>query len=526
MRINVHPDYLGEALEQKKRETGRLTGDTSFLVIPREARTHEYSKLLESVYDAVIVTDLKGRIVDFNRRAVDFFLCDGEELFGRKVLDLISGADEDLLKSIGRNLEEHRYTLIEAHCVRRDDSMFPAEIAVNKIDLDQESQLCFFVRDITVRKKAQDALEEAVEKLEEHDRRRSQFVSNVSHELRTPLTSMIYAVANLLRGVAGDLSQGVRRYIELLDGDCRRLLGTVNDILDLRKVEAGSLELAKARIPLKRLVVRTAEALRVQAEQKQQGLSIDPGTRSWFVDCDAHKMERVILNVIGNAVKFTPEDGNIEVSLAEDPSDGGRVVVSVKDSGIGIPAGALPKVTQRYFTVGEQVSGTGLGLAISKEIVELHGGSIGIESPPPGRERGTEVSISLPVAEAPTVLVADDDESVVSLLASQIAGQGYGVMTASDGREALEKLEKESPDVVVLDLVLPEIHGTEIILKMKSDKALMRLPVIAVTGASMDRAKAGILSSFSIPALSKPWDEAELLDRVESALLGSAALSR
>jgi len=528
MRIDIHPDFLGESLARKNRESRTEVKSDTLVMTTGRVRGYrlspEYEKLLQSIYDAVLIADTKGRIIDFNTRAVDFLLCTEEELQGASVLGLISGADESLLTSIRKNLEDHRYTLIEAYCIRRDKSTFAAEIAVNRIDLDKDGQLCFFIRDVTIRKRAQEALEDAFRRLEEHDRQKSQFVSNVSHELRTPLTSMIYAVANMLSGVVGPIPEKARKYLQLLDGDCRRLLGTVNDILDLRKIEMKTLKLAKVRVPLFRLVNRSVESLQVQAEQRGVELSIPPACGTWFVDCDTQKFERVIVNVVGNAIKFTNSGGKVTVTIAGDPERQGNVLLKFRDTGIGIPLEALGKVMERYFTVGEQACGTGLGLAISKEIVELHGGTIRIESPPVEGGKGTAVYLSMPAVDAPEILIVDDDPAIADLLEQQMVLQGYRIIKATNGAEALEIVENRKPDAVILDLVLPKIDGSEVILKMKSNKSMTRIPIIVVTGAHLSRAKGEILQNFAIPAISKPWSEAELLDRVEGAFIGSAAL--
>jgi PAS domain S-box-containing protein len=527
MRIDIHPDVQSESMARERIERGTAhpadgTPSVTAGKIGKRVRPPEYNQLLQSVYDAVVIANFKGRIIDCNTRALDFFRMNDDKLLGARVIDLISGADGKLLSAILKNLEDHRYTLIEGHCVRSDKSTFPAEIAVNKIDLPDGKQLSFFIRDVTVRKRAQAALEEAVARLEEHDRARSLFVTNVSHELKTPLTSMIYAIANMLRGAAGSLPERAQRYLEILNGDCKRLSRTVNDILDLRKIDSKTLTLAKTRTPLSRLIRRSVESLNVQVEQKKLTLDIS-GNGVWFVDCDQQKMERVILNIVGNAVKFTPERGAVEISVKDDPKHAGRVAFSVKDTGVGIPPEAIERVTERYFTVGEQANGSGLGLAISKEIIEIHGGSIELQSPPPGNDKGTIVTVSLPVAEPPMLLIVDDDPAILRLLSNQMAEHGYRTITAMDGIEALSKIEKEKPNVVILDLVLPKMEGTEVILKMKSDKNMVRIPIIVITGAYVGRGKAEILNSFSIPALLKPWQEGELLDRVESAFMGTAA---
>jgi CheY-like chemotaxis protein len=237
-------------------------------------------------------------------------------------------------------------------------------------------------------------------------------------------------------------------------------------------------------------------------------------------------MERVIINVVGNAIKFTPTGGAVEVSLDDDPERPRNVRLSIQDNGIGIPKEALDKVTVRYFTVGEQPTGTGLGLAISREIVMLHGGRIGIDSPPPGKDKGTLVSVSLPVTDSPLTLLVDDDEGILSILEDQVSRQGYRVLKARGGMEALELIRQHRPEVVILDLVLPDFDGTELILKMKSEKALAPITIVVLTGADISSGKAEILQSFSIPILAKPWEEAELLDHVAGAFFGGATTSR
>jgi PAS domain S-box-containing protein len=473
-----------------------------------------YEQLLQSIYDGVLITNLDGLIVDFNARAAQLLECDGTCLANRSVLSVIAGTDEKLLAAIAKNLEDQRYTLIEARCVRSDGQSFPAEIAVNRIELDARGLLCFFIRDITVRQRAQEALEAAVARLEEHDTSRLQFISNVSHELRTPLTSMIYAVNNMLSGIVGAVPPRVRQYLQILDGDCRRLLATVNDILDMRKIETKTLTLTRKKTPIARLVERSAQSLRLQAQQKSIDLNFLPGRKNWFLDCDAQKMERVLLNVIGNSIKFTPQGGCIEIGLDEDAGHPGHARISVRDTGIGIPPEALDKVTMRYFTVGHQPSGSGLGLAISKEIVALHGGVLDITSPPPGHDKGTLVTMRLPLTTPPRVLIVDDEECILNLLERQIAAEGYQVLRAPGGKEAMDLVARFRPDVVVLDLHLQDMDGSEMILKLRSDRAYEGISVVVVTGGAISQAKAEILASFGVPTLAKPWDDAELLQLI------------
>jgi PAS domain S-box-containing protein len=516
MRIDIDPALLPPLPEPPRRVRRRAAATPAFVARRRERVTRDtpYDKLLESVYDGVFITDRNGVIVDFNDRAVEFFLLDEDRLLGVPLIELISGADESLIETIHANLLHSRYTLIEARCRRADGTSFPAEIATNEVDLDQEGQLCFFVRDITLRRQALDALEAAVERLQAHDRARMEFVSNVSHELRTPLTSMIYAVGNMLRGVVGPLPEKAVRYLERLESDCRRLLATVNDILDLRQLENGTLTLAKSRTPLGQLVQTAMETLRVQADAKRQRLTVESSARECFALCDPQKLERVLINVIGNAVKFTPEEGTVTVRAMVDPSAPEQAIISVCDNGIGIPKDAIIKVTQRYFKVGDHPNGSGLGLSISREIVELHGGSLTIESPVPGTERGTAVYVRLPIAQPPTVLVVTGDLDASNDLRRMIESRGYGVVCATTGQEALIRCFGQPVDMLVLDLRLPDMDATELILQVRNDRRTQRLPAIALARETLSRPTTDILQRFGIPALPAPWREADILNRL------------
>jgi PAS domain S-box-containing protein len=529
MRIDLDPATLaGAAPSPTRRRSRRLPASTTFVARRRDrvSRDTPYDKLLESVYDGVFITDRAGTILDFNGRAADFFKLDEPQLLGLPVIELISGADERLIDTVLVNLNSSRYTLIEARCRRADGTSFPAEIAVNQVDLDTEGQLCFFVRDISLRRQTMDALEAAVERLQAHDRARMEFVSNVSHELRTPLTSMIYAVGNMLRGVVGPLPEKAVRYLERLESDCRRLLGTVNDILDLRQIESGTLTLARTRVPMTHLAQTSVDALRVQADAKRQKLSFETPTRECFAQCDQQKLERVLINVIGNSIKFTQEEGEITVRLVTDPGAPDWLEVLVCDNGIGIPKDAIAKVTQRYFKVGDHPNGSGLGLSISREIVELHGGSLQIESPVPGLDRGTAVHVRLPAAPPPTVLVVTDEQPMGETLRSTIEARGYAAVWVPSGQEALARCASQPVDLLVLDLRLPDMDGTELVLRLRDDRRTQRLPAIVLARETLVRPKLDILQRFGIPAVAMPWRDADILNRIATAFAGRGVAPR
>ena len=475
----------------------------------RAARDTPYDKLLASVYDAVLITDRQGPILDFNNRALEFFQIAESTMPGRCVIDFISGADASLLDRVNHNLESYRYTVVEAYCSRADGTTFPSEIAINPIELDAEGQLTFFIRDITERTRVQQDLKNAVERLEALDRARLEFVSNVSHELRTPLTSMIYAVKNMQRGVAGPLPEKAMQYLDRLYADCRRLLSTVNDILDLRQIENRTLTLTRSRIPLARLVEIGVESLRVQAEAKHIQLLMCKPEKSGFVLCDAHKLERVVLNLVGNAIKFTPDGGSITVTFEFGTADTPQIVVHVRDTGIGIPPEALDRIAVRYFKVGDQPIGSGLGLAISREIIELHGGKLLIESPVPGTDYGTQVSLILPLATPPRALVVSADEVLYERLTTFCREQGYPTSGLRDAHALMQGCRQNPPDILILDQALPDGLGLDQILQLRNDRRTVRLPMILVADDSLTRAQLDMLIALQIHRIPRPpTDEA------------------
>lgn len=519
MRIDIDPaasDKPGgsPAADRPQRPGGR-TWRTHHV-----QRCTPFYKLLESIYDAVIITTRQGKVLECNERAAEFFLLTSAAMYGLDVIDMISGATESLIDTINKNLISKKYTLVEARCKRSDGTSFAAEIAVNKIDLDAHGQLCFFVRDITVRRQAQGALEDAVERLQAHDRARMEFVSNVSHELRTPLTSMIYAVSNMLRGVVGPMPEKALNYLERLQSDSQRLLATVNDILDLRQIETKTLVLTKSVVPLGPVVCEGAETLQVQADAKRIAMHFDFGERELFCWCDAQKIERVVLNLIGNAVKFTPANGAITITLAQHPEKPKLALLTVIDTGMGIPAEVLPKVSQRYFRVGDHVSGSGLGLAISREIIELHGGTMAFASPVPGTDCGTAVYVSLPLAPKPTVIAVSQDEPTVEALKTQIIGKGYGLFCTDSAKEALETCFAKLPAVFVVDRRIVDMDVRDVILQLRENPKTKRLPVIVLGVVHLERNEVELYRHFGIFYFTLPWRAQAFAHSLAMAVLG------
>ena len=517
MRIDVDPSIAANIQDTTRTSTvqKRIPGARV-----DNCSVCDYDSLLRAIYDAVIITDYRtGRIEEYNERALDFLKYDAGEITGKKVLKLIAGASENLLANIQHNLDSEKFTLIEGYCVRKDLSTFPAEIAVNAIQLQGEECLCFFIRDITVRKSAQTALENAVKRLENHADAKTEFISNVSHELRTPLTSMIYAVENMLRGVTGALSEPVAKYLTMLKSDSLRLKSTVDDILDLRKMEVDSLSLNRTKITLNSLVESSVRSLRVQAEQKHIELKYHEYSNSSFVDADISKMERVVINLINNAIKFTPDYGRIVTTVDEVERDGVKYArLNVTDTGIGIPPEYIDKVLERYVRVGEQAVGSGLGLAISREIVELHGGSIVLMSPPHDSKSGTSATIEILRTANIKVLFVGNDEELRSRLDYVLTKYDYGFECKDE--EKITNDDLSDYDTVLIDLAVLASTQDALIDFMKKERT-KKVPIIVVgrLHAESENKVIDLIKSFSIPWIADANDEQIFVKKLEGTIL-------
>ncbi|MDD4871318.1 MAG: ATP-binding protein [Kiritimatiellae bacterium] len=559
IRLEIPPDFVKDDIQRKQRgieerimpssKLGTRTKEIAELSI----EDADLKALFENLYDAALITDLTGRIIDANMRAVQYFQYTSQELAEGSIPDIIVGVDATVLQNICNNLVNDKFTLIQAHCTRKDGSYFPAEIASSRLHLSASEYLCFFIRDITTRREAEDEIKLARDELEQevaertklneglnaeiaerkraeeqlyaailqlqqHDKAKSEFVSNVSHELKTPVASINYAAGNILKGITGPITEGAETYLHMIREDCARLIRTVEDILDMSRIEADTLKLNKVKINFARFTRRTVEALRIQVESAGMTMDIAIDNIIGFAEFDPEKIERVIFNVIKNAIKYNNPHGFVNVFLRYDET--GFFVLDVVDSGIGIEKKYLGKVTERFFRIGEQVSGVGLGLAITKEILERHGGSIKLQSPPPGLDKGTIVSMHIPVSNPPSVLLIYEDEPNRLNMIKYLDDFGYNVTSVKRGEDILNAIGEVLPDLITVDWISPGMEGAITISTIRDQKALKSLPLIAILGEETDPVKQEILHGLALPLLQIPWQPEDLLNCLEQSVRG------
>jgi len=489
----------------------------------REAE-ERYRIIFEQAMDAIVLIDpASASLLQFNGQACRQLGYTPEEYGHLTLYDIDARENRTQLSAHINQLLAHGAETFETLHRTKPGKLRNILVSARPVLLSGTKFLLAIFHDYTERKQMEDDLRAAVIHLEKHSQAKSEFVTNVSHELKTPITSMMYGVRNLLQGIAGPLPDHAVRYLKLFDTECQRLVATINDILDLGKLDNRSLTLSPITAPLKHLVSRCIETFNPQTEASQISIKTMLDPSCLFIRCDTLMIQRVLHNILGNAVKFTPRGGVIRVEVTPDPELQKFARITVTDNGIGIPPEAMAHITERYFRANNQASGSGLGLAISKDIVMLHGGKLTVASPPPLQSQGTAISISLPLADPPTILVADDDATIQTLLRYHLTSQGYRVISAESGQEAILMAEAHHPSLILLDLIMEDIHGTTVILTLKSSHTIPYTPIIAITGATLDEATTDILTRFAIPTVAKPWKIGELMNTIETALLGLTA---
>jgi PAS domain S-box-containing protein len=334
--------------------------------------------LVENAADLIITTDLDDRILTWNRGAAVLFGYGKDEVIGKHLSILLPPERFHELEEMRAKVEiSGGLRDIEVRSKRKDGAMIYLSLSVSPIR-DVEGKIVGFLRiakDITEKKRYE-------RRLKDLDKMKSDFVSNVSHELKTPLTSIKGSVDNMLDGLTGALNEKQIRYLARIKSNTDRLSRLINDLLDLSRIEAGRVEVRRASLLLTALAEEVAEHLKQLAAEKLIRIEVPPPDPQMTVWADRDKVTQVLMNLIGNAVKFTPQDGKVIVAIEKNGND--YIQISIADNGPGIRPEEADKIFSKFYQVAnvdkQKPQGSGLGLAISKALVEMHGGKIWVES--------------------------------------------------------------------------------------------------------------------------------------------------
>jgi signal transduction histidine kinase/DNA-binding response OmpR family regulator len=372
-------------------------------------------------------------------------------------------------------------------------------------------------------------LERSNTALQEANKHKSVFLANMSHELRTPLNAIIGFSELLGDARDGQFDEATRkRFLSQILTSGKHLLGLINDILDLSKVEAGQMELRLNTVSVAEAidqVVNTVEPLVTKKNIKLQTRVEGSGD----VLADGGKLKQMLLNLVSNAIKFTPDGGTVTIATLRTKD---AIEISVADTGIGIAEEDQKQIFHEFHQVdhgpGRKHEGTGLGLALTRRFAVLHGGDVRVTS---RVNKGSVFTLSLPVrsvaervAEAkapaavnghgsgPLVLVVEDDPAAAELLTRQLVEAGYRTEVARTGNEAIARALELQPAAITLDIILPEVDGWEVITRLKSDERTSSIPIVVIS--VVDNPELGIALG-AIDYFVKPVDTRELLNRLK-----------
>ncbi len=428
-------------------------------------------------------------------------------------------------------------------CLLRDPSGAPLHLMTD-------------VLDITDRKSAEQALNEATEairvragQLEAANealgraaRLKDEFLASMSHELRTPLSGVLGMAEVLRSGRSGPLNERQQRSVRVIEEGGRHLLSLINDILDVAKLDTGNVVLQPEPCSVTGVCRASVSMIEAAAERKQINLSVDVDRNASPVMADARRLHQVLFNLVSNAVKFTPDGGRVSLAARVDP-ERGEIRFVVSDTGPGIAREDLDKLfkpfTQLDTRLAREHTGTGLGLVLVRQLTELHGGRVEVESEP---GQGSRFSVVLPwtlqaglspsrpavrridgvtagpgpatPASGAVVLLIDDDPAAAEVLASYLGSSGIRLAVATTGSQGLDLAATLHPDAILLDIQLPGMDGLEVLRRMRAEGGDRGPRVIALTALAMSGDRERILAAGADEYLTKPVDLETLEARI------------
>ncbi|WP_255334997.1 response regulator [Methanosarcina sp. KYL-1] len=535
----------------------------------RESRERLKTLLDNTLCGILLVDAATHEIVDVNPAASGAIGLPEDQIIGKVCHRFICPAEKERcpISNLGQKIDKSEKLLLNAK-----GESFPVLKSVVPVMIGDKKYLIESFVDLSESKKAERELLEAKLTAESANRAKSEFLATMSHELRTPLTAIIGFSDVMLGGITGELGDQNKRFVNNIATSGKHLLSLINNILDLSKIEAGKMELELEKFSIQDVFADTRAVTSALALKKNISLKFNVED-NFFINADRIRFKQVLYNLVSNAVKFTPEGGDVGISASKTRD---VVKVAVSDTGIGISKEAQKLLFQPFKQVdsdiNRQYEGTGLGLALVKKFVELHGGRVWVESEPgkgstftfelsskyeelpeiylertgsseteiydaagnaKGNEAGkaeaggdearkaeageeTEIPFIIEPEGArgtePLVLVVEDDEMSRELLVFTLNDAGYRVATVSSGKEALLLVHKMKPFLITLDIMLPGINGWDVLKNLKEDSATADIPVLVI---SMDDDKNCSLLCGAFDHLVKPVQKDLFLSTLE-----------
>jgi PAS domain S-box-containing protein len=449
--------------------------------------------IVESSQDAIVSKTLEGVIRTWNAGAERLFGYTAAEAVGRPITIVIPPERQDEEEMIlgqiaaGRAIEHYETVRVAKDGRRLDISLSVSPVRDAEGSIIGASKIA---RDITERKAAEEALREA-------DRRKDEFLAVLAHELRNPLAPLRNGL-QVMRLASGD-AKLVAKTRDMMERQLSHLVRLIDDLLDVSRISRNKMELRRSRVLLADVVSSAVETARPAIEAAGHELTVALPPEPIHLDADLTRLAQVFGNLLNNSAKYTQQGGRIRLAATR---DGDRLVVEVEDTGIGIPAAALPHIFDMFSQVDRSIErstgGLGIGLALVKGLVEMHGGTV--EATSPGQGQGSTFSVRLPVieerrsqpgkpAEEKTdagskrrILVVDDNLDSAASMATMLQLLGNEVRTADDGVEAVEVAAQFRPQVILMDIGMPRLNGYEATRRIREQPWGRGMAIVALTG--------------------------------------------
>lgn len=484
----------------------------------------------------VIIADMQtSRFIMVNNNFLQTFGYEKSELIGKSVDEInLIVSEEDRVKLRESLTTQGRIRDVEFKMYKKSGEIFYSLSSVDVINVDGRMQIVSAFQDITERKKMEDRLHEAKQLAEDATASKSNFLANMSHEIRTPLNAML-GFSDLLSKTS--LSYEQKEYLEAIETSGKNLMGIINDILDFSKIEAGMLSLETVPFSIQQTVHSVYAMFFSKAQKKGLRLfsSVDPNVPS-LVAGDPTKFNQILINLIGNAIKFTSEGTvMIECTVKKLQADKLILQVSIKDTGIGIPHEKLGKIFDRFTQAEDSTTrnfgGTGLGLSIAKKLVEMQGGELMVTSEP-GKGSEFLFTIHYTVAysneyvhnenqvthpalnfQGTKTLIVEDNPLNQKLASTLLRNEGFEVEVAENGEMAVQFLKERQYDVILMDIQMPIMDGYEATSEIRT-KLNIKTPIIAMTANAIAGEKERCIELGMDDYITKPFKAEFLLDMI------------
>ena len=473
-------------------------------------RTAEVQDLYDNAPSGYHSVDVDGRVVMMNQTELNWLGRTRDEVIGHPLAEFISPASvQAFWENFARFKQQGYFKDFEYEFQRKDGSVFPVLVNSTAI-FDAQGNFSMSrstTIDITATKKADEALRLANVEMERALRLKDEFLASMSHELRTPLTGILGLSEALQYNTYGQLTEKQRSVLANIENSGRHLLDLINDILDVSKIEAGKLELQMETCSLGDVCRASLQLVKGMAHKKRQNILFSMQPASIMVAGDGRRLKQILANLLSNALKYSPEGSNVGLEVKADLQ---QVRIIVWDEGIGIAPEDIQKLFQPFVQLDSSLSraqtGTGLGLALVQRLVDLHGGSITVESVV---GQGSRFTVRLPALPETAAVVPgiegvpefihralgiEDDPTDAEHLVRYLSLLGIDAVLHPSGTGALARAIETRPDVILLDVHLPDISGWEVLAQLKANETVRRIPVI-ITSVEENRQAASQLGA-------------------------------